>query len=61
MWNIYLVVYEGGAVSRLVGSVRSSREPVRKLKAMREAHADLYEGKWELYARPADSDPWSRP
>jgi hypothetical protein len=60
-WNVYLLTFEKGGVSRLVGSIESRREPVAKLKAMEKADAGLYQGKWSLYARLAEHDPISRP
>jgi hypothetical protein len=61
LWNVYLLTFEKGAVSRFVCSVRARGAPKARLRAMEKQHARLYQGKWNLFARLADSDDWRRP
>ena len=56
LWN--LATSEGAGVTRLVGSVRSPRQPTQKLRELERMHAEQYPGEWELFARPAGEDYW---
>jgi len=61
LWNAYLVTFECGAVSRVVGSIESRREPVARLQSLKKEYAKRFPGKWDLFARPAENYPWNRP
>jgi hypothetical protein len=58
IWNVYLVTFEKGSVTRFVCSVRASSEPVAKLRQLKKQHSGMYEGSWSLFARLAETDHW---
>jgi hypothetical protein len=61
LWNVYLATYEKGAVIRFIGSLRARSEPKARLRSMEKQHAGLYQGRWNLIARPAEIDDSRRP